>query len=393
MNYIVFDGFQWEDFLPLTYLRPVADLRMGIITFREKWELLLEKKTSSLTEAYLQKKYPLKKDDNNILLNGTVCPTQELVFAIKNLQPGQALVKNEKVLAFFITAKELDSIENVKSEEIAFEGDLLAINNLWDIFSMNAHAIAKDFELITGGRASASLSASNTIIGDNAIFVEEGVVAEAAVFNTSGGPIYLGKNSEVMEGSVIRGPFALLDHGVVKMNAKIYGGTTVGPYSKVGGELNNVVIIGYSNKAHDGFLGNSVIGEWCNLGADTNNSNLKNNYDNVKLWNYPLQSFVNTSLQFCGLIMGDHSKAGINTMFNTGTVVGISSNIFGAGFQRNFIPSFAWGGTAGFKNYQLEKAIEVIKRVYARRKKDFDSTEDYIIRKAYDLSYKYRRVY
>jgi UDP-N-acetylglucosamine diphosphorylase/glucosamine-1-phosphate N-acetyltransferase len=259
------------------------------------------------------------------------------------------------------------------------------VNTSWEIFSKNDEALRADYQRITSGRKSAPLSPTNTIIGDD-IFIEEGAKVECATINTTTGPVYIGKDAEIMEGTLIRGPFALCNNSIVKMGAKIYGATTVGPYSKVGGELNNVVILGYSNKAHDGYLGNSVIGEWCNLGADTNNSNLKNNYDVARMWSYPDHTFIDTGLQFCGLVMGDHSKCGINTMFNTGTVIGVNSNVFGSGFQRNFIPSFAWGGTKGFTDFSITKAIDIAKRVYSRRDIDFDDTEQNILRAVKELT-------
>jgi UDP-N-acetylglucosamine diphosphorylase/glucosamine-1-phosphate N-acetyltransferase len=263
--------------------------------------------------------------------------------------------------------------------------DVLKINNTWEIFQYNGRALQEDFQLLTAGRNSQPLSDSNRHTG-NQLFIEEGAKIECSILNSSTGPIYIGKEAEIMEGCMIRGPFSLGDHSTVKMGAKIYGPTTVGPHCKVGGEINHSVFFGYSNKAHDGFMGQSVIGEWCNIGADTNTSNLKNTYEDIKLWNYADKTFVDTGLQFCGLIMGDHSKCGINTMFNTGTVVGISSNIFGPGYQRNFIPSFVWGGTSGLKAYDVNKAIAVARRVYARRNKEFTEVDEQILRSAYTFA-------
>ena len=241
------------------------------------------------------------------------------------------------------------------------------IERPWDIFTLNAGAIEDDFNRLTAGRTSAPVPSSNRVINGDRVFLEEGARAECAILNAHTGAIYLGRDSEVMEGVMIRGPFALGDQGVIKMGAKIYGATTVGPGAKAGGEINNSVIFGNSNKAHDGFLGNSVIGEWCNLGADTNNSNLKNNYSEVKVWSYAEKTIVGTGLQFCGLFMGDHSKCGINTMFNTGTVVGVFANIFGAGFPAKHIPSFTWGMPEEGTLFLPDKAIELAERVMARR--------------------------
>lgn len=386
MNYILFDNFRRNYYLPLTFTRPVSDIRIGIMTIREKWEHYLGAKTSFLTEPYLSKKFPIVKGDDNILINGSIMPDPQLLKEIGSIGINQALVRDEIIIAIRVTADELDNIDDTEGmEELISESDFEKINTPWDVFSKNDAALRADYELLTKGRKSAPLSDTNTLIG-NDIFIEEGASIECATINTSTGPVYIGKNALVMEGALIRGPFALGDNSVVKMGAKIYGATTIGPYSKVGGELNNVVIFGYSNKAHDGYLGNAVIGEWCNLGADTNNSNLKNNYENVKMWSYPDQTFVDTGLQFCGLVMGDHTKCGINTMFNTGTVVGVNSNIFGAGFQRNFIPSFAWGGTKGFADFSLTKAISIAKRVYSRRDIEFDETEQNILRAVKELT-------
>jgi UDP-N-acetylglucosamine diphosphorylase/glucosamine-1-phosphate N-acetyltransferase len=395
MNYIIFDDQSRNQLLPLTFLRPVADIRIGILTIREKWEKLLNTKTSSLTESYLSSKFPIVKNENNILINGSVCPDAPLVKEINKLKPNQALVTDDSILALHIKADDLDAVGDLDIsgiEEIQYELKVLKINDLWDIFSLNDLAIRKDFDIITKKRKSEKLSPTNRCLGEENIFIEKGAKVEFAILNASTGPIYIGKEAEIMEGSVIRGPFALCEHAVVKMAAKIYGPTTIGPFSKVGGEVNNSVFFGYSNKAHDGFLGNSVIAEWCNIGADTNNSNLKNSYDEVKLWNYQQKSFVNTGLQFCGLIMGDHSKTGINTMFNTGTVVGINANIFGSGFQRNFIPSFSWGGTSGFKVYDIKKALKVAEAMYTRREIPFGDVEKELLINVFEMTAENRQL-
>ena len=385
MNFILFDDQTVrKNLLPLTFTRPVADVRFGILTMREKWERYLNAKTSSLTEGYLQEKFPLVKDSVNILINSSIHPSDDLLKEILALETDEALVGNVKVVAMKLSLESLENMDSAATKEVKLESDTFCINNVWDLFSKLDKAIALDFELITAGRKSQELSKTNHVFGEYPVFLEEGAVVEYATLNTSSGPIYIGKDAEVMEGSNIRGPFALGEHGVIKMGAKIYGPTGIGPYSKVGGEVNNAAILGYSNKAHDGFLGNSVIGEWCNLGADTNTSNLKNTYDTVRIWNYGQESFTDTGLQFCGLIMGDHSKSGINTMFNTGTVVGVNVNIFGTGFPRQFVPSFSWGGPSGYKKYNFKKAVEVAKRVYARRDKEFDKADEAILKTVYD---------
>lgn len=381
MNIILFDSSVRNHLLPFTFTRPVSEVRVGIITLKEKWEKRVEGEYSWKTEEYLAVKYPQKVSGDNLMINASVCANDELVKEVKNLKVGQKLVAGEVVIA----ARTSDSDENAELEAIIFEGEFNHIDRPWKIFSLNGAELEADFDLITKGRKSHTLSETNTVIGDR-IFVEEGAKAECAVFNTTSGAIYLGKDSEVMEGSVVRGGLALCEHSQLKLSTKIYGPTTVGPWSKVGGEVNNSVIFGYSNKGHDGFLGNSVLGEWCNIGADTNNSNLKNNYDEVRLWSYVRGGFERTGLQFCGLMMGDHSKCGINTMFNTGTVVGVSANIYGGGFPRNFIPSYSWGGAAGMVEYKLDKAMATAARVMERRGIELDETERAILKHVYDES-------
>lgn len=392
MNLILFDDERRINLLPLTYTRPCADLRTGILTIREKWEKRWQTKSSSLTESYLQKKYPLTTASDNILVNGTVLPDDALIRRIEALGMGQALVKDGILLALRCDERGVKEFTGKADtyQVNSFEGNVFKINAPWDIFSRNAEALEADFDLLTKGRKSQQLSSTNTLLGEERIFAEEGAVAECAILNARNGSIYLGKDSEVMEGSVVRGALALGEHSALKLSTKIYGATTIGPHSKVGGEVNNSVIFGYTNKAHDGFLGNSVLGEWCNLGADTNNSNLKNNYAEVKLWDYARKGFARTGLQFCGLIMGDHSKCGINTMFNTGTVVGVSANIFGSGFPRNFIPSYSWGGAQGFETFGLDKAFEVAAKVMERRGLLLDETEKDILSCLFEQSAEYR---
>lgn len=395
MNYILFDDQSRNHLLPLTFMRPVADIRIGILTIREKWEKYLKTKTSSLTESYLSTKFPIVKAESNILINGSVCPNAELVKEIINLKPNQALVTDDSIIALNVSDKDLDESGEMDIsgiDEFNTKSQIFQISELFDIFWKNGEAIEHDFKLLTAKRKSEKLSNTNRVVGEENIFVEKGAKVEFAILNASTGPIYIGKDAEIMENSVVRGPFALCDHAVLKMSSKIYGPTTIGPFSKVGGEVNNSVFFGYSNKAHDGFLGQSVIGEWCNLGADTNTSNLKNSYDQIKLWNYTQKSFVETGLQFCGLIMGDHSKSGINTMFNTGTVVGINASVFGSGYQRNFIPSFSWGGTSGYKIFDIRKAIGVAKAMFARRDIEFDEIEKEIMINVFDQTATHRNL-
>jgi UDP-N-acetylglucosamine diphosphorylase/glucosamine-1-phosphate N-acetyltransferase len=390
MNITFFDDANRDNLLPLCYMRPTAALRVGILTIAEKWQHYSKGELGYKTQPYLQKKYKALAADDKLCLNGAVCPNDELWAVIKNMKPGQALKKDHVLLAAKVPAAQFNE-EECLAKAGEFSAPCNHISRPYHVFALNASELKADFERLTHGRQSATLSATNTLIGPKQqIFLEEGATAEASIFNTNDGPIYLGKNSKVMEGCVVRGGLALLDYATLKMMAKIYGATTVGPHCKVGGEVNNSVFTGYSNKGHDGFLGNSVIGEWCNLGADTNNSNLKNNYEEVKIWSYPKGGFEKTGLQFCGLIMGDHSKCGINTMFNTGTVVGISANIFGAGFPRNFIPSFSWGGPAGFTPYQINKALQTAQLVMQRRQKDLNQIERDILQYIFDKTAQYR---
>ncbi|TBN04778.1 glucose-1-phosphate thymidylyltransferase [Hyunsoonleella flava] len=390
MNYILFDGPARNNLLPFTFTRPVADIRVGILTIREKWESYLDTTTTTVTEDYLSEKYPMVEMEENIMVNASYLPNFQLVEMIKGLKENQAIFKGEDVIAFH--AKEgQDNIDFESYDNIEFGSECLKIEYTWDIFSKNGEAIQEDFTLITKNRTSQAIPTSNNVIASENIFLEEGAKLEFTTLNASNGPIYIGKNAEIMEGSVIRGPLALCDSATIKLSSKIYGPTTVGPHSKVGGEVNNAVLFGFSNKGHDGFLGNSVLGEWCNLGADTNNSNLKNNYAEVRLWDYQTEGFAKTGLQFCGLMMGDHSKCGINTMFNTGTVVGVSANIFGSGFPRNFVPSFSWGGSSGFTTYLTKKAFEVAKVVMSRRKIDFSKQDQDILEHVFEETKKYRR--
>ena len=390
MNYILFDGTVRNALLPFTFTRPVADIRVGILTIREKWEKYLGYTTTTLTEEYLMEKFPMVEMEANIMINASFFPNEIVVEMIRNLEPKQAIIAGEEIIAFYSNETQ-EEVDFDDYELIDYEEEILRIENTWDIFSKNDEAIREDFQLLTEDRHSQPIPKSVNVIAPENIFIEEGAKLEFVTLNASTGPIYIGKNAEIMEGSVIRGPFALCEYAQVKMSAKIYGATTVGPHSKVGGEVNNSVLFGYSNKGHDGFLGNSVLGEWCNIGADTNTSNLKNNYEEVRLWSYETESFARTGLQFCGLMMGDHSKCGIDTMFNTGTVVGVSANIFGSGFPRNFVPSFSWGGASGFTTYLTKKAFEVAKVVMQRRQVAFSEQDAKILEHVFEETKKYRK--
>ena len=381
MNVILFDNNR-VNYYPLSFTRPIAYFRVGIFTIKEKWEQYY-KSVSVKTEDYLSAKFALKVQKDNLWIDARIFPSQALITELNSLRIGEALAKNGTIFAFRNSTFTTDKL-NIIDSNASFN----SIENLWDIFLDNDREINSDFEFLAK-RKSQTLNQSNTLIGDK-IFIEKGAKVSCSILNTENGPIYIGKDAEIMEGSLVRGPFAMLNNSVLKMGSKIYGATTLGPFCKVGGEVSNAVFFGYSSKAHDGFLGNSVIGEWCNLGADTNNSNLKNDYAEVKLWNYETESFKNTGLQFCGLIMGDHTKCGINTMFNTGTVVGVSANIFGSGFPTSFIPSFSWGGASGFSVYKLAKVFDVVEKVFARRKLKFDKVEKDILTHVYDMTKRYR---
>ena len=390
MNYILFDGPARNALLPFTFTRPVADILVGIMTIRQKWELHLGSTTTTLTEEYLSDKYPMVELEGNVMINASFLPNAILAELVSNLEPNQAIFKKDEIIAFY-TSENQEEVDFDTYEIIVYNDDCITIENTWDIFSKNDVAIREDFELLTQDRRSQPIPKSVNVIAPENVFIEEGAKLEYVTLNASSGPVYIGRDAEIMEGSVIRGPFALCDNAQVKMASKIYGATTVGPYSRVGGEVKNVVIFAYSNKGHDGFLGDSVLGEWCNIGADSNNSNLKNNYEEVRLWSYQTEGFAKTGLQFCGLMMGDHSKCGINTMFNTGTVVGVSANIFGSGFPRNFVPSFSWGGASGFTTYLTKKAFETAKLVMARRNIVFDETEAAILEHVFEITKKYRK--
>lgn len=388
MNIILFDDHYRTELLPFTFTRTAAQLRVGIDTLEEKWGRLLineietgESEISYLTEDFLSSKYGVCYSSQNVYINARVVPTHQLLEVIRELQEKEVLFTNDEIIAFKSSEElsylELQEIEGTK----LLDFELMLIRHWSDLFLNNGAVLKSDFDQITDGRKSQLLDSTNIVLGDiNQIFIEEGVEIEATILNTRIGPIYIGSNAQVMEGSIIRGPFAMGESSVVKCGSKIYGPTTLGPFCKVGGEINNSILMGYSNKGHEGFLGNSIIGEWCNLGADTNNSNLKNNYSSVSCYNYTSEKLEDTGLQFCGLAMGDHSKSGINTMFNTGTVVGVCANVFGGGFPLKHIPSFSWGGSDGIEKFRLEKAFEVAQRMMERRSIELSKDEKDILK-------------
>lgn len=387
MNTILFDGPERNTLLPFTYTRPVAEIRIGIMTLREKWERALNCKTSTQTEKYLAEKWPENLEPQNLFINPAYLPEESLIEQINALNIGEQLVWENEPIAVMTAHSSADAkgLESIQAKERP-----LHVKHTYDIFSKNAVALSRDFEVLTKNRKSAAIPKSVFAVNKENIFIEEGAKLQNCSLNAAEGPIYIGKDAEVMEGALVRGSFALCDHSYLNMGAKIYGATTVGPHSKVGGEINNSIIFGYSNKGHEGFLGNSVLGEWCNIGADSNNSNLKNNYAEVKLWDYQAERFLPTGLQFCGLMMGDHTKCGINTMFNTGTVIGVSANVFGAGFPRNFVPSFSWGGNKMI-TYRINKVFEVAEQVMARRGIELTEQDKAILTHVFEESKTYRK--
>jgi len=377
MNYILFDGVVRNSLLPFTYTRPVAEIRIGILTIKEKWENYLGVTVTILTEEYLEEKYPMVEMEENVFINASILPTLSLVEEIEFISEKEALLKNEEMIAFYAHSMQ-EEVDFDTYELKEYAGEYLQIETLPAIFTKNDSALRQDFELLTKGKTSQEISSTNQVSFPENVFIEEGAVVEFAILNASTGPIYIGKDALVMEGSMVRGPFSLGEKSVLKMGTKIYGATTIGPNCTVGGEVKNAVFFGNSNKGHDGYLGNSVIGEWCNLGADTNCSNMKNNHNEVKLWNYESETYENTGLQFCGLFLGDHSKTGINAMFNTGTVVGVSCNVYGAGFPEKMIPSFSWGAVKNISEFEISKAKETAKNMCKLKKSEFTEVDELI---------------
>lgn len=386
MNIVLFDNQYRENLLPFTFLRPISEIRMGILTISQKWEVYLEGEVSHFSHDSLTELYPLFLEDDNIFIAGNILPNDTLAKAIQSLNQHEALFSPDNRLMALKAGSPEQFLQLDQFNKITFSENYTEINEKFDIFLQNSSEIKNDFTKIIHSSHSAPVSKSNIMIGDKSlIFMDEGVKMEGCTLNTTDGPIFIGKDVEIMEGSNLRGPIAILEHSVIKMGAKIYGGTTIGPYCKVGGELSNVVMFGYSNKAHDGYLGNAVIGTWCNIGAGTSASNLKNDYGNVRQWNYKTEQFERTNQQFCGLMMGDHSKCGINVSFNTGTVIGICSSVYGSDFQNFYIPSFMIGSpSSGYHKNLFEKIISSEKAMMIRRNIEIDETYLTLIRTLYD---------
>lgn len=396
-NYVLCDDpVIREQLLPFTFTRPIANLRMGIFTFEEKWSRLLDGISGFYTVDYLSNKYPFHPKDPSEggiwMLNASILPTAQLVEKIKQLSKDEALVYGDTWVAFFVPETQWNEKGKIYPQafdclsgrgNVSYDGELMKICHPWDIFSLNDKQIKADLELLMKEKPSYTIDGEGmSTWGAYPLYAEPGARVDHALIDTSEGPVYLGRNSRIMPGSLVKGPLALCEGSIIKMGAKIYGGNTFGPYCKVAGEVESTVMLGYSNKAHDGFIGDAVIGEWCNLGAGTNCSNLKNDYSQVRVWSYPKESFIKTGLQFCGLFLADHSKSAIGTQFNTGTVVGVAANVFASGFPRNFIPSFTWGK----EPYKIDRALETARIVYARRGKTFDAEDEAILRAVYSLT-------
>lgn len=397
-NIILFDSDARNHLLPLTATRPMGELRIGILSLREKWERRLRGSVSYITQEYLQEKYPIHIEQDNLIINSAVLPSEVLCRRIAELDINEALLLENELIAARLNESQFEQL--IEDEEIhELQGiqspsniEIIQIRNLWDLIGYNEQELDRDFRLLVEGRQSKAVSDTNRIIGPpENLFVEEGVSMECCTINTKTGLVYIGADTEVMEGSMLRGPLSIGAHSIVKLGAKIYGPTAIGPGCRAGGEISRSILFANANKGHDGFLGDSIIGEWCNLGADTNNSNLKNNYSEVKLWNYVSEKFEKTGRQFLGLVMGDHAKCGINTMFNTGTVVGVFANVFGSGYPRNFIPDFSWGGAdAGYKTYQFADACTTAELVMKRRNLEFTELDKAILYHIYDRTAMFR---
>ena len=391
MNVILFDSDDRKHLLPLTATRPVGELRVGILTLREKWERYLQASVSYITQSYLQDKYPIHIASENYVINAGILPTPQLCREIAALGLSEALIHQDELIAARLNEGQFeqlirDEVGSLKGIALRDPDQLISVRRLWELTRLNDRCIREDFALLTGGRHSEPVAPGNRIIGNpEHVFLEPGVRMECCILNVKDGPIYIGKNAEVMEGSILRGPVAIGTDAIIKMGARVYGPTSIGPGCRAGGEITRSILMSFSNKAHEGYLGDSVLGEWCNLGADTNTSNLKNNYSEVKLWDYETQKFEKTGMQFCGLFMGDHSKCGINTMFNTGTVVGVFANVYGAGYPRNFVPDFSWGGAeGGYRTYRPADAFATAEAVFQRRQRLFTDWDRHILQTIFE---------
>jgi UDP-N-acetylglucosamine diphosphorylase/glucosamine-1-phosphate N-acetyltransferase len=363
MNKIIFteEFCQPENLHPFTLTRQIQDIRVGILTIREKWEHALGLHSYDKNEddyKDLDRSVNIQEvigDDICFMIHGNLLPHKDLVKATLKLKDGEFITAGETSgIVFRLSKHQINDKHKIKvTKAIQLKSDIKTINFPWEIFQLNDWAIREDFELITKKKKSQPVSKTNSISGRSKIFIEKGARVENCIINATTGPVYIGKNAEVMEGCVIRGPFAMCENACLKLGAKVYGATTLGPGCVVGGEIKNSVLFGYSNKAHDGYLGDSVIGEWCNMGAGTTNSNLKNNASDVRVWTTKGEMIAGKK---CGVMMGDYSRTAINTTINTGTVIGVSCNVFGSGLTPKYIPNFSWG-SEGVSRYSLDKAL------------------------------------
>lgn len=391
-----FDDHRRQHFFPLALSRPVADIRFGVRNVAETWSDILNQTFCFHSSQELMSCFPSPKNEVQLCINGRLVPDRALVNAFSQMQPGDVVFNGDNLVAACILPNDLPKLlqqgtPHPEMNVIEMEDEFVLLNDITDVFALNDKAIELDFELLSRGKVSAAVDPTCMIIGDpEKVFIEEGASVEGCFLNTKGGPIYIGSNATIMEASVIHGPFGLGDNATIKAGAKIYGATTIGPWCKIGGEVSNSLFQAYSNKGHDGFVGNSLVGAWCNFGADTNTSNLKNNYGPVKIWDYAQDEYRNTGLTFCGLLMGDHSKCSINTMFNTGTTVGVSCNIFGSAFPPKFVPSWSWGGAEGLATYDFDKSILTAERMMLRRKEELSDQDIALLRHIYDNTSKYR---
>ncbi len=397
MNIVLFDTLQAQEALkPFSFTRALSSIRLGIVTIQEKWQYYFQGDFSFITSPYLNSKFPCVKAKTNLCINSTVCPEEMLVEAIKQLQPNEKLVKGNELIACCGDEKLLKAFQNndfdhLGLKKVSFEDPITQLKDKWDIFLLNNQELRRDFQRICRGRKTQGIHDRHTIAyNEKAIFVEEGATIKAAFFNAELGPIYIGKHAIIQEGAIIQGPTAICNHAQISIGAKIRNATTIGPHARVGGEVSNAVIFGYTNKVHDGFLGNSVLGEWCNLGAGTNTSNLRNDYGEVKVWDYQQKGLIDTKLQFCGLFMGDHSKCAINTRFNTGTVVGVSANVFGANFPEQFVPSFTWGDKLYGTTYSIARALKTAARMMQRRTVQLTEADAYMLTHIWHATAHYR---
>lgn len=403
MTIVLFDSEKrHDDLLPLSFTRPIAEFRVGILSIKEKWEWHSRCRCLTLAVDYLRLKFPLSPVEEAVFVAGWILPDKAFINAVKGLNAGHALSIGDELVAYRGTLAEFNTIQDagtIPENTADYDGEVDMLTYVYDVFRLCHKGISEDYPLLTAGRKSQPLSPTNTVVGDYllpdgqpAIFLEEGASVEGAIINVKNGPVFIAREGEVMEGACLRGPLSLGSHSKINMGAKIYGATAIGPWCKIGGEVNNSVFFGFSNKAHDGFVGNAVIGEWCNIGAGTNASNLKNDYSKIRLWNYARHTFMRTDLQFCGLIMGDHSKIGVNCMLNTATVMGVGVNLHGAGFPRPFIPSFLEGAPGtGFKDVPLKRFYDIAERVMSRRNAPITDADRVIFERVYEVASKFKQ--